>query len=400
MAVKRVLFLAAEPSDEVRLRLGQEQREIRNVLRLASARDSIEFHERFAARPADLTQALHDVRPHVVHFSGHGSSSGDLCFEDDAGVARPVHPEALASVFRLVRDEVEAVILNACYSEPQALAIGRSIEQVIGMGSAIADDAAIRFSAGFYKALGARRSYLDCFNFGVAEVRLHGMPDHLTPVLHARRVVGPAHLRADGVADPQIYAKFNILKDRYGRSSEPAVYIDPAQVSGVRDLTEILYRFYLRDLVAPFTYGTEWIISGDWNDFFLVAPATWIKQHELPVRNADASWDEFHVLADFGISSGTSWNIRLQQRGARPLVRDPFAVASSDPMVLQILRNEAKGRFLFEERLEEVGSPTEMGAESSVVVLEDWSNSGLGGRLFVVRDGELPQGAQYYLRRH
>lgn len=159
MAAKRVLFLAAEPSDGVRLRLGQEQREIRSVLRLASDRDSIEFHDRFAVRPADFTQALHDIRPQILHFSGHGSRRGDLCFENDSGLSETVDPEALASLFQLVSQDVEAVVLNACYSQLQASAIGRSIQYVIGMSNAIKDDAAIRFSAGFYKALSAGRSF-------------------------------------------------------------------------------------------------------------------------------------------------------------------------------------------------------------------------------------------------
>jgi len=88
-------------------------------LRLASARDSIEFFERFAARPADLTQAHHDR------------------FEDDQGKSRSVDAEALDAVFQLVKDDVKAVVLNACYSELQALAIARSIAHVIGMSNAI-----------------------------------------------------------------------------------------------------------------------------------------------------------------------------------------------------------------------------------------------------------------------
>src|SRR5262245_15318376 len=210
MTTKRVLFLAAEPSDEVRLRLGREQREIRNVLQLARVRESIEFVDRFAVRPADLTQALHDVQPQIVHFSGHGSAGGDLSFEDDAGRSRPVTPEALDSLFRLVSRDVEAVVLNACYSEQQALAIAQSIEFVIGMSNAIDDNAAILFSAGFYKALGAGRGYPDSFSFGVAEMHLHGMPDHLVPVLHRKRAVCSTHLGADDKVDHSACVEFVI----------------------------------------------------------------------------------------------------------------------------------------------------------------------------------------------
>src|SRR4051812_6726505 len=400
MAAKRVLFLAAEPSNEVRLRLGEEQRAIRNVLQMARARDSIEFHDRFAVRPADLTQALHDVRPNVVHFSGHGSSSGDLCFGHDPGVSEPVDPEALASVFRLVSDEVEAVVLNACYSEQQAFAIVRSIKYVIGMSDALDDSAAIRFSAGFYKALGATRTYADSFNFGVAEMRLHGMPDHWTPVLLEKPVVGPAYLRTDDRMDGATYARFTILKGRYGQREGPAVYVDPAQFSCLRSLIETLYRSYLRDRVAPFTYGTEWIITGDWNDHLLLAPAAWVKAPDLPARSAGSSWDESHALEHFGITPGTMWNVRLRDDRSRSLVEEPFAVASTDPQVLEILRSQAKGFVILRHRFTEAPTASQMEADSSsIVVLEDWAGSARGGRWFVDNGGDIPAEAQFYLRR-
>jgi hypothetical protein len=34
-----------------------------------------------SVRPADLTQAMLDTQPQIVHFSGHGSASGALCFD-------------------------------------------------------------------------------------------------------------------------------------------------------------------------------------------------------------------------------------------------------------------------------------------------------------------------------
>ena len=69
-----------------------------------------------------------------------------------------ISPEALAKLFALVADQVECVLLNACYSEIQAKAIVQHIPFVIGMNRAIGDKAAIAFSVGFYKALGANRS--------------------------------------------------------------------------------------------------------------------------------------------------------------------------------------------------------------------------------------------------
>jgi hypothetical protein len=70
--VIKVLFLASDPSDAVRLRLGQELRDIREKLQMSKQRDNFILESREAVRPGDLTQAIFDVEPHIIHFSGHG----------------------------------------------------------------------------------------------------------------------------------------------------------------------------------------------------------------------------------------------------------------------------------------------------------------------------------------
>lgn len=101
----KILFLAADPSDAARLRLGQELRDIREKLQLAKKRESFVLESRESVRPGDITQAIHDVAPQIVHFSGHGTSTGELCVENDLGKAQPVAPDALAALFELVAEE-------------------------------------------------------------------------------------------------------------------------------------------------------------------------------------------------------------------------------------------------------------------------------------------------------
>jgi hypothetical protein len=54
------------------------------------------------------------------------------------------------------------------------------------MNQTIGDKAAIKFAVGFYDALGANRSYEDCFEFGCTLVDLQGIPESETPVIKAR----------------------------------------------------------------------------------------------------------------------------------------------------------------------------------------------------------------------
>ena len=68
-----VLFLAANPVEIPLLQLGEECRAIEDKIRAAKFREKLRFRSRWAARPDDLLQALHEDDPAVLHFSGHGA---------------------------------------------------------------------------------------------------------------------------------------------------------------------------------------------------------------------------------------------------------------------------------------------------------------------------------------
>ena len=182
----KILFLASDPSDAARLRLGQELREIREKLQMAKQRGQFILESREAVRPGDITQAIFDVEPQIVHFSGHGTSIGELCFEDVVGKVKIVQPEALSALFEMESERVKCVVLNACYSNVQAESIAQHIPYVIGMVGEIGDKAAIAFAVGFYKALGANRTVEQSYKAGCVEIRLEGIPEHLTPVLQKK----------------------------------------------------------------------------------------------------------------------------------------------------------------------------------------------------------------------
>ncbi|MGI2906339.1 CHAT domain-containing protein [Tolypothrix sp. VBCCA 56010] len=187
----KILFLAADPSDERRLRLLQELRDIRERLHLSKERDRFILESRESVRVGDITQAIFDVDPQIVHFSGHGTSTGELYFESLAGKSQLVQADALANLFELVADKIDCVVLNACYSEIQAQAIAQHIRFVIGMNQAIGDKAAIAFSVGFYKALAANRSIKEAYEFGRVEIQLYNLPEHLIPVIYVNPTAKP-----------------------------------------------------------------------------------------------------------------------------------------------------------------------------------------------------------------
>jgi hypothetical protein len=169
-----ILMVSAEPIDLTRMQLGKEAREIGEALRASAERDRWKVESLPSVRLRDLSRALLELEPRVVHFSGHGSASGGLFLEDDAGSAQWVPPGALSELFAAIDGEVECVVLNACYSEPQAKAISAHVPYVVGTTAEIKDSAAITFSTGFYQALGAGCTFRQAFEVGSACVRASG----------------------------------------------------------------------------------------------------------------------------------------------------------------------------------------------------------------------------------
>jgi CRP-like cAMP-binding protein len=181
-----ILFVASDPSNEARLRLGEESREIHEKIQLSRYRDRFRIEQHHALRASDLSQALLDLEPQIVHFAGHGAGDQGLCFEGRDGTSQMVSSAALSALFKEFSRSVKCVILNACYSEIQANGIVRHIDYVIGMNNAIGDAAAIAFAVGFYQALGAARSFEDAFQLGCALVDTTGNNQSHIPVIKIR----------------------------------------------------------------------------------------------------------------------------------------------------------------------------------------------------------------------
>jgi uncharacterized protein YjbI with pentapeptide repeats len=185
--VRTILFLAANPATSSRLRLDEESRQIEIGLQRAKKREQFDLKQKWAVRVRDVSNALLDFKPQIVHFSGHGTGDDGLVLEDETGNVQLVETQALAKLFKLFVSNVECVILNACYSQVQADEIAQHIPYVIGMNKEIGDKVAIEFAVGFYAALGAGESIEFAYEFGCIAIELAGFPEHLTPVLKKKR---------------------------------------------------------------------------------------------------------------------------------------------------------------------------------------------------------------------
>jgi hypothetical protein len=179
-----VLFVGTDPYSRDRLRLDVESRSVQEALRSAGHEDRLALEQAWAATFFDLQHALLRHRPAVLHFSGHGTPSGELALERDPQIpneSRRPEPsdqrpaEALARMLGAIDGlNLRCVVLNACFSEVQANEVARHADCVIGLFAEVHDSAAIEFARGFYGALAWGQSVQAAFNLGVAQVKSQG----------------------------------------------------------------------------------------------------------------------------------------------------------------------------------------------------------------------------------
>ena len=166
-----VLIVFANPRGTSPLRLGTEDRAIRESIKLSRYRDNILLKTCHASTIHDLRRALLEDEFQIVHISGHGTEGG-LVLEDELGGQYVVPQQALADLLKAYSPPLKCVILNACFSLSQGQLMSLGVPFTIAMEGTINDDAAIEFSRGFYDAIGAKRDIDFAYEEGCRSVKL------------------------------------------------------------------------------------------------------------------------------------------------------------------------------------------------------------------------------------
>jgi hypothetical protein len=172
----KILFLSANPWSTSRILVDEEAREIFEKLSEGPYGDRFELARHTAIRPTDLQRLLMLYKPHIVHFSGHGSKAHKIILEGAPGRGKQVDPQGLVDVFRLYRNHVRLVLLNACFTKGQARALTEVIDYSIGINKMIGDRAGVTFAGAFYRALGFGWPVKEAFESAQAELRLTRIP--------------------------------------------------------------------------------------------------------------------------------------------------------------------------------------------------------------------------------
>jgi hypothetical protein len=109
----------------------------------------------------------------VVHFAGHASENGEIVLESESGDPVLVPVAAIGGLLEGTCPDLRFVVLNACFSLSGADQLLNQAGCVVGTTAQIADQAAIAFTGGFYRALSHGHSVKRAFDIGKASVQLY-----------------------------------------------------------------------------------------------------------------------------------------------------------------------------------------------------------------------------------
>lgn len=155
----RVLYLTSNPGAD--LRVDAEANNVLQALRGTKHRDLIDTNIRPAATADDLVNGINDLRPHVIHFSGHGMGTGGLLF-DTASLGpsdgQVVGYEQVSRLLGATDFPPTLVVLNSCDSVDGAQDLLNAVPVVIAMSGSVNDIAAGLFARYFYEAIGGAQS--------------------------------------------------------------------------------------------------------------------------------------------------------------------------------------------------------------------------------------------------
>ena len=197
----RVLAVSASPHDQMQLDWEHELRMLEGALTELTEAGQVEIVPCAHTTYERLHTALMETAPDVVHYIGHGHydherALGMLILEDAEGRSAPLGAPEAARVLR--RYGVNLVVLNACDSAQGTWAglapslVRAEIPAVVAMQWPVEDQAAVRFSHAFYRALFRGRTIDECMC--EARVGASGASadpnDWAAPVLFLRSVSG------------------------------------------------------------------------------------------------------------------------------------------------------------------------------------------------------------------
>lgn len=186
----RLLFAYSTPLNVSPLRLGTEEKQIKEALRAITDRDKIHIDTIPAVELKDFSNAFNRYRPNILHISSHGNQE-HIALENEKGQAITVDGDMLINIVKLAGKQLKIVVLNACESSKMAASLTDVVDVTIGMNMSIGDNAARAFAVQLYSSIGENIPIGLAFEQAKFAISANGISEADTPVLHYRKGIHP-----------------------------------------------------------------------------------------------------------------------------------------------------------------------------------------------------------------
>jgi small GTP-binding protein len=167
----KILFVCSSPASYPMLRLGKEQKIIRNAVEGSGG--ALDLTVVTAATPRDLQEAFAEQDYQVLHISGYGTNAGPV-LETDGGEPTVVRRRELADYLRdrAARGSLACVVLNCCHSLLTGEDLANQVFSVVTMDGKTSDSASLEFTYGFYRELAKQTDFEQAHRAGCDAARL------------------------------------------------------------------------------------------------------------------------------------------------------------------------------------------------------------------------------------
>jgi GAF domain-containing protein len=196
LPVSKILVASARPHTSKPAELDRETARVKQAVQKTPRGKEIAVEKLPAIFYEDLTLAIAQQQPHLIHFCGADDLEG-LIFASETQDARLLDPGQLTQLFEQFGRSVKCAILDRCLSVLQADAISDCIQATIVIDADIGLEAAHLFTTEFYRWIGYGEGINEAFEMGClalqAERVKHAnkMPQPLIPQLIVKQKAAP-----------------------------------------------------------------------------------------------------------------------------------------------------------------------------------------------------------------
>lgn len=182
----RILFTGVGPKEDTKIPSNLKMRDSFATFQKGDYRHWYELISKTALTAVELQEALLRYLPHIVHFFGHRNQSEAMRFEESPTEDAFINENALAQLFRIIRDHVQIVIFDACYSRAHAEKLTETIDYVVHISESVSDKPSKTFFESFYRAIAYGRSVEEAFSLARNALDLSFINLSTVPALFVR----------------------------------------------------------------------------------------------------------------------------------------------------------------------------------------------------------------------